>query len=705
MKFVLKRKATTYDIPLASIRTEEITAKDLMQIVDFTGSIKSNNLPATKYVNSKVKYIASGNSLNYKLISSNSFGEVLLTDQVYYDPKTRERYPLWYIHPLRYTYYNTSLVKKSVRKRVYSESIDSDRIADSLLPVSGNYTIPLGSVTVKIKTSQGAVPAIIDRKYYRVDYSRGTVYINRDLAATLYEYIVEYNLVLLDMTITSYSLSRIRVELIPLWEDSEFYSVSLLSSDQTPIDVMYLSCISDGRTVEYSESTSASKLYTCVPDSVRTGIINNTRLTEEAKRVFSLVEDTENYGITFIYVNSENEDNEFMFKSGVNRNTRVSIDYPVGKGFESQWYPRLTPGKFTITEGAITRNFTVGANTKSEVRNITEKAKIISSELISVSNSNIMASLGEDGKWKGIKVTTRNQGYVGVKWIDNLGGLIGLDSGISFSDEVYVTYSVADKCPDLDIISFNPILGNKIQPKFRKIEREANVDVSINAGTITSQATIDAHIAAGDIKIATIDNRKYDIVILMIDDTTANGGNNIFIFPLSKYVGGRSSSVTLQSLNDKINSTIIGSGNVRILQPECVRARLTIPGLPLTLINSLTRLEPIAIVSVTNCLDEDAYVIEDARLYGGGNTSKGYSHYDYSFYDGEGVDMSSKLNIEIPGSIYDDLVARARIWDTEVAKSEYPDQLAEDTVMSFIKKTVSKYSYLGTEQEIIIRRP
>ena len=118
--------------------------------------------------------------------------------------------------------------------------------------------------------------------------------------------------------------------------------------------------------------------------------------------------------------------------------------------------------------------------------------------------------------------------------------------------------------------------------------------------------------------------------------------------------------------------------------------------------DDLIRLEPLALMYVINPLDEDGYLVEDARLFGGGTESRNRSFYDYSYYDGESTDMESYIRVHVPQYMYNDVKSRALLWDPDVIVSDNPEAMAHQKTMALIRSKVKKFSQLGTVQEIIV---
>ena len=111
----------------------------------------------------------------------------------------------------------------------------------------------------------------------------------------------------------------------------------------------------------------------------------------------------------------------------------------------------------------------------------------------------------------------------------------------------------------------------------------------------------------------------------------------------------------------------------------------------------LYRIEILALVYLTNPLDEDGFEINDVRTYGGGYIVPKYSCYDYSLYDGEMIDLSAKLQYSIPKWIYSDLRERALEYDEAIAHLSDKEARVDSIVSSKILGVLRKYSQPGTD--------
>lgn len=111
---------------------------------------------------------------------------------------------------------------------------------------------------------------------------------------------------------------------------------------------------------------------------------------------------------------------------------------------------------------------------------------------------------------------------------------------------------------------------------------------------------------------------------------------------------------------------------------------------------------PLAVLYLSSPVDESAVTIEDARTYGGGTLVKLPDQYDTTFYDGEITDMSSRLNITIKKSVYDELVGRIIQHDADVQLADNKDEEAAIKARGVITKAVDKAALSGSIKEITI---
>jgi hypothetical protein len=172
--------------------------------------------------------------------------------------------------------------------------------------------------------------------------------------------------------------------------------------------------------------------------------------------------------------------------------------------------------------------------------------------------------------------------------------------------------------------------------------------------------------------------------------------NFITLLPLPKYTNKGYKEYTSEDFNKIVNidmerDDLIGLSTVNSIQSP----------------NSADLLL-IGTIYLSNPYDSDAYLVEDARIYGGGVNIKRRNYYDYNYYDGEIIDMSLWYDIYIKKYIYDDLVARVKEYSRDTILNSTNDEelsiLARNEANEIIKEQVRQHMPLGTKWRIFIER-
>jgi len=464
-------------------------------------------------------------------------------------------------------------------------------------------------------------------------------------AVPIYEYKIDYKLAPVDIKVEGAEDSAYRIELTQIDDTStQYYNASILSSSNDQMLVTYRSRLETGVITEVNEYTVPNLLFTETSEEVR----GNSSTSDDimARRIFSLVD-------TAVYVTESNVEHLFSYKPRWPAQCRIMVKKPYLGDFTSDWNIRVSAGEVTT----VTNSYIVTAPVSTI--NIVEKARILGNKTISVSGSDLIVSVDENGEWIGVTVVRDSTGTeIAVEFIDAKSGVIHLSSAISRREVISVYYSISTNDLVLDYPCFNPM--------------DAHANHNEGAGeTAAIICIIDSrYVPAG---------RTHPIYVKFMDMILKN-------IPLV---------YSYEEIDDLINSS---SASIR----NTFRTGM---GLPTSLLGTdRVRIEPLAIVQVLNVLDSDAYDITDMRVYGGGYRDKHYSFHDYSLYDGENADLESMLVVEVPEWIKDDLKERAKLWDVSVTKSD-ADEIsshADAKAMEIIREKVKKYSMLGTTQEIVI---
>lgn len=654
MEFKLKHAATDYDIPLAAVLMKEVKASDIIQTFDFSHELTGNPIAAFRLMET----FPDGGNVDtyekYRLVSDNLFGKVLITDEFVHEKEFGTKVPLWYAHPLRHIYVNPNTIDRVTKRSVRQDHVQSDRIVPSLIPTEGSYVIVTGSVKVYTKDLVSSSPQLLGEQDYYVDYALGSVTVSEESmyivgTTPIYEFNVEYKIAPVDIRVQTTEKVIYRFELMPLDETTPgYFTVNILSNTDHQFYVIYRSQLGPGTVEEIQEHTTAIPLFTDVPDAVRLDAIMNTNLDISAKRVFSRIHRDD---IDYIYTTSRNKEHIIGIKPRYPQPNKITVKEPYIGNFTSDWYMQITAGHIVSNEGEYK------VEPSGESLFIREKARIISSRLISVSGNDLIVRLKHNGYWDGITVTRKiDNSNLDVVSVDAKNGIVEVSSDISRLDEIIIEYSIRTNSFIFEQLCFNPLSFH------------------------------DHH--NGDIK-------EEAIIICMIEtDRVPHGRRHpIYFMYLDKYIGGRPATYTYELVSTWLNNT---TKSVRNEYRENM-------GLPTEYYgDALIKVEPLALIQIANPLDSDAFEISDARVFGGGYRDKQTSFFDYSYYDGEGTDLESMLVIEVPEWIKTNLAARAKLWDPDVIKSDAPDQLSEFKAKTLIDEKAKKFSMIGTTQEVVI---
>jgi hypothetical protein len=72
---------------------------------------------------------------------------------------------------------------------------------------------------------------------------------------------------------------------------------------------------------------------------------------------------------------------------------------------------------------------------------------------------------------------------------------------------------------------------------------------------------------------------------------------------------------------------------------------------------------------------------------------------DYTYWNGEALDISGRILVRIKQSIWDNLKSKFLEFDEEVTRSANPDSLANQKVNAYITKTINKHIRYGFHAE------
>ena len=433
MKYTLKKKPTPYDIPLASVRTTDIQGRSIMHVNDMSSQIDNNSYAAFQNLSSIPDSSNSSSILKHRLIGSNVFCDLMITDEFCYDSSVSTSIPLWYKHNLNNVMYSANASSREVRRKVRSNKIQSDRHIYGLIPSGSSYLIPYGTVAVSVVSPGGTTTLTGDE--FTVNYYSGKVSILASSLSAATSVVIRYKLLPNEISIDEYGSTYMSIMAVPADPACSYFHVSILSNTKDGFSVRYMT--KTGETVsEVTEKTSYLHLFTSVEtiDDV---------LSDITRKVFY-------YSNEDIYVPSINQDHIYCFMPENVRTSKISISKPVDSSYLSPWNPIVTNGS------AVSDSGTFSSISSRYAYHIKEKARIISEREISVSSRGIRFAMSSDGI-RGIKVMKMSTGEeIGISSADSFNGTLTLRTAVSRRDTIYVSYSIPSYGKEI-ILSANPM--------------------------------------------------------------------------------------------------------------------------------------------------------------------------------------------------------------------------------------------------------
>lgn len=677
IEFSLKRTPNSLDIPLASLRTAPLDGRDVIRIEDYSEYISSNIVDINSIITSTVDTVLNTNDIKYSVLNMTTPDiDILVTDKTYFDEKKVEYFPLWYKHTLSSAYYNKSFTTKTIKRRVRADYIESDRVF-TYLTDGDNKIIVDGSLNVSVCYFANGTQIPLDKNVYDLDYTSKKLTISSDYMyiwiegkgtsdsvrteTPVFEIIVSYDILSLDILVTPIDVSAKYIVQVyrPILSISDYFVLELYSNLPTPFHIIYKYADSANHISEMEEYTLSIPVYTFIENDSFYSVLSNMKSYDLRDKCFTLSEivDPAFVGVNYnIHISESNSYKTYYITNNRDKISKLRVNLPRSTKYSDHWFLTLTPAKIAKYD-SLGNKCTFSYLTNGVYKTITEKATIVGGNLIALSHKDPLVSRSVTGKYSGITVT-RNGVSVDILYIDKNKGLVCLEDDVSRKESIYVSYSIKQTGTEIQDICFNPTEGHKYH--------NGNVKKNVYA-------------------------------ICAIPTEYAGGEKTIYIKEFPKYENGRTITYTYDKLNEIINSSAAATRNpVRLAM-----------GIPLKTKDNkivdfysesiLYRIEILALVYLTNPLDEDGFEINDVRTYGGGYIVPKYSCYDYSLYDGEMIDLSAKLQYSIPKWIYSDLRERALEYDETIAHLSDKEARVDSIVSSKILGVLRKYSQPGTD--------
>ena len=140
-----------------------------------------------------------------------------------------------------------------------------------------------------------------------------------------------------------------------------------------------------------------------------------------------------------------------------------------------------------------------------------------------------------------------------------------------------------------------------------------------------------------------------NVILFAIADTTytESGALPVYTKTMPLYSGEDFINYTADYIEQQLNADSYATRT---------SFRQGMDSIPNDLVTTTDRMEVLGIVYAMNPLDKDGYLVEDARIYGGGTNSRNRSFHEWSHYDGESTDLELYIKAHIPQTVVDNLV-------------------------------------------------
>lgn len=644
MIFALRKQQSENDVTVANISTARVRSEHIMNITDHSSRYPDNNISILREISSRIM-VAPIAYNGYVLEKYNIFNSILLTNEYSYSLELGTKVPLYYSHRINNNIYTKNVSPKSVRKKIMT-SLDSERKIKGLIPRNGKYIIPIGSISV----SRVEIDNSLTARNFFMDYGNGELVITGTIVKDE-TYLITYLLVEDKFTITVDDSVVYRISLEKAYPDSNnYFRMEVLTTSLAPVKVKYISAETNGTAREYTSYTIGENLYTTVTPEIRKSIISRN-LSD--MRVFSIeemeIEDGSSVYKYFIFLPFGSTYDTFSFKSADKSNSIVKLKQIPNVAYEYNWQAEVTTGQFE-SDSVI---YEIPEN-RTRQRKINDEPVKVNNRIISLTRENPMVSIDEYGVPSGITVTTETGENISIEKVDVEKSLVYLAESVRMTDRLFAEYYIRNNTIEYEKISFNPLVPNP----------ELGNDIS-----------------------------QYIIIILMIPKLRAINGLNRYLYhmALPKYSKEGIKNYSYDDIYEAVN----GTPNLRSL----------IKGLNTSMV-AADELVILGSVYLSNCLDEDAYLLEDARVYGGGMPNPARDFCDYSFYDGERTDLNTILHVFIKQEVYDNLYDRILQYDRDVQMYQGEPlkmpAIAHKRTMEIINAKVEKFLPVGTEWEVVI---
>lgn len=524
--------------------------------------------------------------------------------------------------------------RHTLKKRVFNDTLLGGRYFQS--DVNGNFElqeITPGDRDIVFNTEQFTR---IDGGGERTEHNDYYIDYGRRIITGIFNQSLSveilFETVVPNLTISQNDTSRYKV-LHEKTNNDEFI-VHIFTESSTPLNVVYYTKNRVVGSIEVIETTNAVPVYSPIPIE----FISDTRNRE--KKVFAVAPTGDNDFVIQTSQARKNENiyKEFSFRSAENVYTKIYPLRPFDKGFSEPWFARIKGVGYSFEDEAGIQSFDPPELKRIKpIQRITETAAYLDQNKIRIKQPPIWET-NEDGDIVGIQVIEDSTGNeLEVVNIQTQNRIIELRNRIGRE--------------------------NKIRVEYRTRRRDVVIPNDLN-----SIITPDGY------------NFYHLYFIVPLEDLMPDPREAIFVYRLPRFQDQQKLIFNSQDLLllFEAQKPIILNSISHLLNKDIGAVRAYLLG----------------VFYVENPVDEDFAQILDSRIRGGGFKEETEHCGEWSYWDGEAVDISGRLLFKIKRSVKNFLVERYLEFSDEAQLSENPrgtaEKLAEDRIHRAIQKHIRK---------------
>lgn len=431
------------NINIALVKTEQVNMLQNIEIDRKTGDVPNNVI---LNIGESVK--TSPNASGILNITNNN-PDILVTDS--YIINDDEEYPLWYVHQLRNYSYNESLVVRTIKRRINSDTKLLMNITEKGDPSTEPETIIKNSITITTNTGSTLTP----NTDYRIDYINSGVELltsypnNTVLIITMYT--IKPNIILTENGLPV-DINTYRSEYEFIYADQ----ISLTGSKRNLFKTQIISSLKNKDNITYS----------VVYNKLNNGIMSETTEILKSTPLFKYTDSNptdREYALIGqnISVSGKSNNHTYYVMFNTNRSELITIDAN-SKTKTDLWYTVITPGTFTVSGNTYR---VLEKDTYRFIDNLyrlehvyLEQPEIINSTQIKTKNNNLFIKVDDTGMPMNVSITINGklESSTIISDYDQENGFLFLKKPVSVLDQIQVSYVYMIKTIPYKYLQLNP---------------------------------------------------------------------------------------------------------------------------------------------------------------------------------------------------------------------------------------------------------